>query len=307
MNITLLITTYRRPNELARCLESLKKQTRLADEVVVVVRSNDAETWALLKAFNYDSLPLRPVTVSLPGQVAALNAGLDEAQGDIIAITDDDAAPHSDWLARIESYFLLDSRLGGVGGRDWVYWGAELDTRVCEVVGRIQWMGRTVGNHHLGAGKPREVDLLKGANMSYRRAAIKGIRFDERLRGTGAQAHNDMAFSLAVKRTGWKLIYDPTVAVDHYAGERFDEDRRSQYNDLASINLVHNETLVLLEHLPPIRRVVFLTWALLIGTQATVGCLQWLRLLPSEGSLASRKLIVSLRGRWQGWRTWRQS
>ncbi|RAG65491.1 hypothetical protein DN536_36710, partial [Burkholderia multivorans] len=27
-------------------------------------------------------------------------------------------------------------------------------------------------------------------------------------------------------RAGWKLMYDPAIAVDHYPAERFDDDRR---------------------------------------------------------------------------------
>jgi glycosyltransferase involved in cell wall biosynthesis len=307
MSITVLIPTYRRSKELARCLEALRKQTRVADEVLVVVRDTDAETWTLLKSLSSDYLPLHTVTVSIPGQVAALNAGLDAAQGDIIAITDDDAAPHADWLERIESHFLSDDRVGGVGGRDWVYHGTELEDGARKVVGRVQWFGRAIGDHHLGVGEPREIDLFKGANMSYRRSAISGLRFDKRLRGTGAQPINDMAFSLAVKRAGWKLIYDPAVAVDHYEGNRFDEDQRNQFNEIAFFNWVHNETLVLLEHLSPARRIVFLIWAILVGTRKAPGFVQWLRFLPSEGALAGQKLLASLRGRWQGWWTWEQS
>jgi glycosyltransferase involved in cell wall biosynthesis len=239
--------------------------------------------------------------------VAALNAGLDAAQGDIIAITDDDAVPRPEWLARIETHFVSDNRVGGVGGRDWMYYGTQLVDGTCKVVGRVQWFGRTIGEHHLGVGEPREVDILKGANMAYRKAAISGLRFDERLRGTGAQVHNDMAFSLLVKQAGWKLIYDPMVVVDHYLSQRFDEDQRHQFNDIAFTNRVHNETLALLEHLPPARRVVFLMWSILVGTRDGLGFLQWLRFLPRQGALAGQKWLASLRGRWQGWLTWQQS
>lgn len=306
MNVTVIIPTYRRPKDLARCLEALRKQTRLANEVLVVVRDNDTETWTLLEAFIADCLPFRTVTVSVPGQVAALNAGIDAAQGEIMAITDDDAAPHADWLACIETHFLSDSRVGGVGGRDWIYCGTKLADGARKVVGRVQWFGRTIGNHHLGVGEPREVDVLKGANMAYRRAAISGLRFDERLWGTGAQVHNDMAFSLAVKRAGWKLIYDPMVVVDHYPAERFDEDQREKFNEIAFTNMVHNETLALLEHLPPVRRAVFIAWAILVGTRDGLGFVQWLRFLPTKGSLAGQKWLASIRGRWQGWLTWQQ-
>lgn len=306
MTITVLIPTYHRPQDLTRCLEALKRQTRPADEVLVVVRDSDIDTWTLLKDFNFDFLPLRTVTVSVPGVVAAMNAGVDVAKGDIITFTDDDAAPHADWLARIETHFLSDERVGGVGGRDWVYFDTRLEDGKCELVGRVQWFGRVISNHHLGVGKAREVDVLKGVNMSYRQTAIAGLRFDRRMRGTGAQVHFEMSFCLALKRAGWKLIYDPMIAVDHYPAKRFDEDQRNRLNDTALVNSVHNETLVLLEHLPPIRRAVFIVWAILVGTQEALGLVQWWRFLPSEGALAGQKWLASLRGRWQGWQAWQQ-
>lgn len=244
--------------------------------------------------------------MNIPGVVAALNAGLAAVEGDIISITDDDAAPHPDWLEKINAHFLSDSCIGGVGGRDWIHQGDKLLDDSRQIVGKLQWFGRVIGNHHLGVGEPREVDVLKGVNMSFRQQAIRQLRFDERMRGTGAQVHFEMAFTLALKRAGWKLIYDPQVAVDHYPAQRFDEDQRNNFNEIAFINLVHNETLVLLEHLPPLRRVVFLLWAILIGTRDCLGLIQWLRFLPSQGQLASKKWLASLRGRWQGWQTYQQ-
>lgn len=307
--ITVIIPTYRRPKDLERCLEALKQQTRPVDELLVVVRDTDAETWAFLAQFNPEGLPLRTVTVTFPGQVAALNAGLDVAQGDIISITDDDAAPHPDWLERIEAHFLSDEGIGGVGGRDWVYFGTQLyDGLPRKVVGRVKWFGRVIGNHHLGVGVPQEVDTLKGANMSYRQTAITGVRFDKRLRGKGSQIHNDLAFCLALRRRGWKLIYDPMVAVDHYQGQRFDEDQRHhQFNEVATMNIVHNKTLALLEHFSPAQRLIFLIWAVLVGMRTEPGFLQGLRLFPREGLLAGQKLLACFRGRWQAWQTWQAS
>ena len=142
--------------------------------------------------------------------------------------------------------------------------------------------------------------------MSFRRTAITGLRFDERMRGTGAQVHFEAAFCLTLKRSGWKLLYDPRIAVDHHVAQRFDEDQRNKFNDIAFVNLVHNETLVLLEYLPSIQRAVFLTWAVLVGTRDSLGFAQWLRFLPIEGPLARQKWLASLRGRWQGWLTWQQ-
>jgi len=304
LTISVVIPSYRRPKDLARCLDALKKQKRPADEILVVVRDTDTETWTFVQTLNPEFLPLRTATVSVSGVVAAMNAGMDAACGDIIAFTDDDAAPHTDWLERIEAHFLSDTNIGGVGGRDWVYHGTQLEEGERQVVGQVQWFGRVIGEHHLGVGEAREVDVLKGVNMSFRRSAIGQMHFDPRMRGTGAQVHFELAFSLSLKRAGWKLIYDPRVAVDHFPAQRFDEDQRNRFNDIALINAVHNETLVLLEHLPPAQRTAFLIWATLVGTRDSLGFLQGLRFLPKEGALAGQKLLASLRGRWQAWETW---
>lgn len=308
MNITVIIPTYRRTKDLARCLKALKNQIRPANEILVVVRDNDAETWTFFENFNLESLPLRAVKVTIPGQVAALNAGLNEAKSEIISITDDDAAPRYEWLARIEAHFVSDSSIGGVGGKDWLYLqNKKLVEGEREVVGKVQWFGRTIGEHHRGIGKAREVEILKGANMSYRRTAIGNLRFDCRLLGLGAEVHNDLAFALNIKKAGWKLIYDPLVEIDHYQGERFDEDLRGQFNEIAWFNEVHNDTLILLEYLPPIRRSVYLIWTILVGTRKGFGVVQWLRFLPKEGKLASKKWLVSMQGRWQGFLSWQKN
>jgi cellulose synthase/poly-beta-1,6-N-acetylglucosamine synthase-like glycosyltransferase len=317
-----------------RCLDGLKKQSRIPDEVLVMVRDADAETKALLEHCEFASSTLRVITVIVPGVVAALNAGLEAARADIIAITDDDAVPRPDWLARINTHFRADPKVGGVGGRDWLHYDGKVDDGARKVVGRVQWFGRVIGNHHLGVGGPREVCVLKGANMSVRRAAIQSVRFDKRLRGTGAQVHNELAFSLAVKRAGWKLIYDPAVAVDHYLAPRFGEEQRDRYewtnaaySETLSLlehvtpmrrlveqrdryewtNAAYNETLSLLEHVTPMRRLVFIIWAVLVGTRASPGLLQWLRFLPREGRLAGKYLRAALTGRIQALNMWRRS
>jgi glycosyltransferase involved in cell wall biosynthesis len=312
MKITVVIPTYRRPQDLKRCLEALQHQNRRPEQVLVVVRDTDAETWTFLESFTPGHLPLHILTVRVTGVVAAMNLGLDAAIGDIIAFTDDDAAPHTDWLEKIEATFLSDSGIGAVGGRDFMYYGSVLQDYdshpgASDIVGRLQWFGRVIGNHHIGSGEAREVDVLKGVNVSYRASAIDKLHFDERMLGTGAQVHFELAFCLTLKRAGWKLIYDPSIAVDHFPAQRFDEDQRNSFNQIACINAVHNETLALLEHLPILKRVVFIFWAMVVGTRDAFGIVQWLRFLPTENSLAGQKLLASWHGRWQGWQTWRES
>jgi GT2 family glycosyltransferase len=302
MKITAIIPTYQRPKDLERCLDAFKKQIRPPDQLLITMRDTDTKTTDFIQSYNIEHLPLRALIVNVIGVVAAMNCGLEASTGDIIAFTDDDAAPHIDWLQRIEAYFLSDERLGALGGRDWQYVGTNLkEAGERKVVGQMRWYGPVIGNHHLGVGEPQEVYVLKGVNMSFRRTAIADRRFDERMRGTGAQVHFELAFSLSLKRAGWKILFDPQVAVDHFPAQRFDEDLRESFSAIALTNQVHNETLALLEYLSPLRRIIFMGVAILISH------LKWIRRLPQEGVLSSQKFKASLSGQWQGWRTWKQS
>ncbi|MEL6494692.1 MAG: glycosyltransferase [Cyanobacteria bacterium J06623_7] len=307
MSITVIVPTYRRPQDLEKCLTALKQQTLNPTEILIAVRDSDRQTRSFLQAYPSGHLPIQVVTVTVPGQVAALNACLERVRTDFFAITDDDGRPYPTWLEKITGHFEGDSQVGGVGGRDWMYIGGQLVEGESELVGKVQLCGRTIGRHHLGIGEPREVEILKGANMSYRRAAVGDLRFDTRLLGTGAEVHNDLAFSLSVKKSGWKLIYDPAVEIDHYHGQRFDEDRRGEFNRTAWYNEVYNETLVLLDYLPAWRRVVFAAWTILVGTRKGYGLVQWLRFLPQEGMLAGKKWWLSMQARYQGCLTWWKS
>jgi len=297
--IAVLIPTYRRREDLKRCLGAVERQSRPADQIIVVVRFEDSESHEVLA--EVDSRRLTTVQVPAPGVVAALNAGLGAVQADVVAFTDDDAAPRPEWLQRIAEHFRADPTLGGVGGRDWIYQHGRLESGTKKVVGVITWYGRCIGNHHLGTGPIREVDALKGVNMSFRVSALEGVRFDERLRGTGAQVFNELGVSLAVKRKGWKLKYDPELAVDHYPSVRHDEDRRNHFSVAAVSNAAHNETLLLAEHFGPARRFLFLLWAFVVGTHAAPGLVNWLRLLMLERRTATARFVAAISGRLSGW------
>jgi len=304
--LTVLVPTFRRATDLRRCLLALERQQRRPDQVVLVTRQEDDETHGLLASCRPRGLPLEIIDARQPGQVAALNAGLGAARGDVVAILDDDTAPWPDWLDRIESHFHRAPRLGGLGGRDMIRaegFAAEVET---SLVGRVSWYGRWTGQAHRGVGPAREVDLLKGCNMSFRRAAIEGVWFDRRLKGSGAQWLNDAAFSLAVKRGGWQVVYDPAVGVDHFLGQRQAGGTRDLLTPSDVYGVVYNETLILLEHLPPLRRAAYLGFGMAIGTRRAPGLLQWVRAILAAGRVDPEFQAAAWRGRLDALREYRR-
>ncbi len=308
MRLSVVVPSYGRPELLARCLAGVARQERTPDEVVVVLRPDDRPAHDAVEACR-DALPqARVAHVREHGLVAALNAGLEAATGDVLAMTDDDAVPYPDWLARIEAAFASDDRVAGVGGRDCVWYGERFvpgDPRA--PVGRLQWIGRLTTNHHGGAGPPRDVDVLKGANMSYRRALLPAGGFDRRVRpaGRGSQVHNEVGLCLRIRAAGHRLVYDPAIRVEHRPAERPHGDHRDHPAPEAIVDAVHNETFAVLDFLSPARRAVYLRWALVAGTRSAPGVLQAVRLALLREPQPLVRVRAALRGRRLGWRTHR--
>jgi GT2 family glycosyltransferase len=301
--VSVIVPSWRRPDALARCLRALAAQTQPPIEVVVAARADDADTTRVVAALGPAyPVPLRRASTAEPGVIAAKNAALPECRGEVVALTDDDAEPGADWIERLRACFA-DPRVAGVGGRDW----QPLERGNRETVGRVQWFGRVIGNHHLGAGPRRDVDVLKGVNCAFRAPLLRQLGFDDRLAGRGAQMFWELALCLPLRRAGWRLVYDPAIAVEHHIAPRHDDDQRHRgvFAAAPQADAVHNETLVLLEHLRGAARLAFGAWALLVGTRLEPGLAQLPRLLFGGDRHAFARWRATLEGRRRGWRRWR--
>lgn len=271
LTVTALIPSYGRPDSLLRCLEGLLAGEHRPDEIIVIVRDTDAETRAVVEAWSgeRDRPVFHLVTVTAPGQIAAINAGLPHATGDIVTFPDDDCIPRPDWLRRIMSHYASE-QVGGVGGRDVVHVDGLEDPPTVSRVGEVTWYGRLIGNHHLNvSGGPRPVMHLKGVNMSFRHRLL--LPFDPQIRGPHI---NDTDISLVVYRQGYQLIFDPEAKVDHYPAARPDTPggRNLQDPRLAFLD-AHDWTYLLLKHQPWWLRPIGLLYALLVGTRQRPGLL----------------------------------
>jgi glycosyltransferase involved in cell wall biosynthesis len=302
MPVSVVVPTYRRPESLARCLDAIGRQDCAAHETLVVVRAGDEASAQVVRDRGET---VRLVRVGRPGVVAAMNAGIDVSSGDVVALTDDDAAPHSDWLKRIVSVYEGEPDVGALGGRDWIYKQGQLREGSAHEVGKISWFGRITGNHHLGVGTARDVDVLKGVNLSVRGDLLRRVRIDERLRGIGTEHHWELGLCLTVRRLGFRVVYDPSIAVDHYPQPRIDDSRK--FSSIELRDATYNETLALLEYLPARRRLAYLAWASALGTRSTPGLAQAIRSLPSGGAASVSQLYGAQRGLVMAMRTYRHN
>lgn len=300
LRITVVVASFRRPEFLAKCLESLESQTRPPDEVVVVARTDDVKTQEVVLGKEEGGI-LKLAMVEEPGIVAAENRGLREAGGDIVCLMDDDAEALPDWLELIESHYA-DPEVGAVGGPSVPF----VDGRPVYLhhSGRVMvytWYGRHIGNSDRIPNAVKDVHFLRGCNMSFRRGLVE--EFDPRLLRYWSRFEDDVI--LPIHRRGYRVLYDPRIQVHHHIAPVQEGETRAQ-DPLAIFGSHHNNTYVLLKHGNPIANTIFLAFTYLVGDRFNPGVLFSVARGVVKRRLLQemRNLLWGLRGKTAGIRTY---
>ena len=117
LEITVGVITRNRAGDLANLLDSLTRQRRAPDEVLVVDNGSTDNTQAVLEGFR-DRLPIQARFLAEASIPKARNLVIKEAAHDIVSFIDDDCISEPEWLAAVERGFLRAENIGMVGG--WV-------------------------------------------------------------------------------------------------------------------------------------------------------------------------------------------
>jgi GT2 family glycosyltransferase len=281
LKLSVLIATYGRPGGLENAVESVLQQSRAPDEIVIAMWADDHGTRAVsdaLIAMVDRALPssrVRVVTTYENTVIAKENEAIRAATGDILCFLDDDAQARPQWLERIARHYE-DPTVGAVGGRDVIWHADREEEQAAKDVGRLRWFGRLSGNHHRFTTGVRDVEFLKGCDMSFRQEVLRPI--DPRLVGVIPYGF-EIDLGLTTRAQGRRIVYDPEASVDHYSST----DMSAARTGLAYVTN-HNQTYILLKHLPWWRRIAFLLYTFLVGDRNTIGLL--------------RVPVLALRERW---------
>lgn len=156
--ISVVITAFNEEKYLSKCLESLNNQTYPKNKFSITVVDNNStdKTVEIAKKFG-----ARVISEKRQGNMFALKHGMDDAKGDIIAVTDADTQVDKDWLWTTNKIFA-DSKVVGATG------SMSIDAK-SKIIGKlIDIAYMIIVNVGVLIGKPN----LSGFNFAVRRQAF---------------------------------------------------------------------------------------------------------------------------------------
>jgi glycosyltransferase involved in cell wall biosynthesis len=198
---SVIIPVYNDVEGLTQCLEALHAQTYPEDRYeVIAVDNNSSEPIDSV----VDPFPrARGAFESRQGSYAARNRGLEVARGEVLAFTDADCIPVSDWLENgMRALRRMDGR-GIVGGRVEFQFQYPGRPRPYELVETSLFLNQeaSVQRSHFAVT----------ANMFTTQSVAADIGpFDPRLQSGG-----DREWGQRVHRAGFEVQYEPDARVKH--------------------------------------------------------------------------------------------
>jgi glycosyltransferase involved in cell wall biosynthesis len=107
---SVIIPVFQDTERLKLCLEALEKNDKQGFEFEVFVINNDPEIKEIdLNPGSY-SFSMTQLWEPVPGSYAARNKGIENARGEILAFTDSDCLPNSNWLEVAYDAFQNDKK-----------------------------------------------------------------------------------------------------------------------------------------------------------------------------------------------------
>jgi GT2 family glycosyltransferase len=224
---TVAVCTRDRPEDLRRCLDALMRLPDDGQEILVIDNCPSTES-ALHIVESYGHV--RYVRENRPGVSAARNRALRETQREIVAFSDDDAAPDRGWLRALVRNFK-DPLVMCVTG---LTMPLELETEAQTWFECHTPFGRGYKRLVLEGtrGNPLHVAPAgTSANMALRRSVLEYVGlFDEALGpGTPAKTGEDFEMFSRILTSGYRIVYEPGALSWHRHRRTWKELRRTVY------------------------------------------------------------------------------
>ena len=200
IKISVIIPVFNGEKTLARCLESVTKQSIADYEVIVIDNDSTDKTAEIAQLFGRRFLNFSYLLEKKRGRGAARQAVVLAAKGEVIAMTDADCLAPEDWLERLVAPIVRgDAEVvsGFEQDASGNYWSKQ---RQAEDWRFLQ--ARREGDY---------VNHLDTKNFAIRASLLQKLPFDKELR-----ACEDWDLFIRLKMTGKKIYFLPDLLVAHF-------------------------------------------------------------------------------------------
>jgi O-antigen biosynthesis protein len=171
----------------------------------------------------------------------ALNLGIGEAKGDYIAIVNNDAELHPDWLQGLWEAFQSDERVGAVQSKILFSDRCTINSVGGEEIKTFYFKDKGFGKKDTGQyDKAKEIEYCSGGSVMFRKQCLEAVGpFDEDF----IMFFEDVDFSVRVRKAGWKIRYAPRSIVYH-------KHHGTASNELCDYLCTRNRFLFIAKHFP---------------------------------------------------------
>jgi hypothetical protein len=218
--ISVVVVNWNRKELLRACLDSIERQGEAAFEVIVVDNgSNDGSAEMAETEFGVRVIRNRENR----GFCAANNQGIAAAQGDFVALINNDAEAAEGWLAALHRACSGAPDIGMAASKVLVW---EDPSRIDKTGHLIFPDGQNRGRGSGAADRgqyDREEEVLwpDGCAALYRKAMLDEIGgFDEDFFAYG----DDAELGLRARIAGWRCVYTPLAVARHHRGSTLGKD-----------------------------------------------------------------------------------
>ncbi len=220
MKLTVIICTRNRAHAITSCLEAVTRSLALAAveaECIVVDNGSSDTTQAVVAEYAAKHPQVRLVSEHRKGLSHARNAGMNAAQGELIAFTDDDCQPKPDYFAALLRHAATDTGLVLRGGRVELGDPADQPFSILTRATTEHWQK----DKHPTA-KRQLAGAIIGASMLMPLALAKIIGpFDVRFGAGGAfMGGEEIDYLYRVYDAGYLIEYVPDAVIRHYHGRK---------------------------------------------------------------------------------------
>lgn len=224
---SILICTYNRARLLRETLAALQAMALPADcrvEIIVVDNNSTDNTAAVVaEAAREARIPVSYLHEKCQGKSFALNRGLAETRGDVVALTDDDVLPANDWLNRIVAGFR-ERDVTFLFGKVLPLWGRKPPPELLTPPAQDIWGPLAIVDYgdvtaaYVAESTGQRLPI--GANLAFARSAlltVGGWRTDLGKVNNTLISGEDHEIFTRLRRYGlYSGYYDPQIAVRHY-------------------------------------------------------------------------------------------